>query len=587
MRTGYVNDRDKLALLSGATVLAYPSLYEGFGFPVLEAFAAGVPVMTSNVSSLPEVAGEAAVLVDPADVDAIATALSELVADEDLRAVLSAAGVARASRFTWEATARATAAVLREAAAVTAPGRAPDQGHGRLPSFPVPPRGPAMAPDTNVLVTGGAGFIGSHLVDALLERPSTTVTVLDRLSTGGSRANLEAHDGDPRLRFVLGDVVDAELVDGLVADADSVIHAAAESHVDRSIDDPGSFLRTNVIGTQVVLEAARSARRAHADALDRRGLRAGRSRTTSVFDETHPLEPASPYAASKAAADLLCSAYVVTYGAPGDDRPRHERVRTTSDRARDADVLDLRARGAARPRLRRGAGSGASSSSSPTGSAPRSRCSSTASPAASTTSAAGTNWRTSSWRDGSARWPACPSRRSRSSPIAPVTTSGTGCGADRLRASAGSRGCRSTTGSRAPSSGTAITSPGSDDAHDVPVVTEPRAAGAGAMRLVVTGAAGGLGRAFLRAVPTHHQVHAFTHDELDVGDRDAVMQTIPLLRPDAVLHSRGVAPRWTHARRIRRAPLVTTRSGRNTSRSPRVRAGPRSCTCRPTTSSTA
>ena len=74
VRTGYVNDRDKLALLSGATVLAYPSLYEGFGFPVLEAFAAGVPVLTSNVSSLPEVAGEAAVLVDPADVHAIAKA---------------------------------------------------------------------------------------------------------------------------------------------------------------------------------------------------------------------------------------------------------------------------------------------------------------------------------------------------------------------------------------------------------------------------------------------------------------------------------------------------------------------------------
>ena len=125
VRTGYVSERDKLALLSGATVLAYPSIYEGFGFPVLEAFAAGVPVLTSNVSSLVEVAGEAAVLVDPADVDAIAAALSELVADEDLRAVLSAAGVARASRFTWEATARATAAVLREAASVTASGEEP------------------------------------------------------------------------------------------------------------------------------------------------------------------------------------------------------------------------------------------------------------------------------------------------------------------------------------------------------------------------------------------------------------------------------------------------------------------------------
>jgi glycosyltransferase involved in cell wall biosynthesis len=83
--------------------------------------------MTSNVSSLPEVAGEAAVLVDPGDVHAISKALSELVGDADLRAVLSAAGVARASRFTWEATARATAAVLRGAAAVTAD-RAPDEG---------------------------------------------------------------------------------------------------------------------------------------------------------------------------------------------------------------------------------------------------------------------------------------------------------------------------------------------------------------------------------------------------------------------------------------------------------------------------
>lgn len=122
VRTGHVSERDKLALLSGATVLAYPSLYEGFGFPVLEGFAAGVPVLTSNVSSLPEVAGDAAVLVDPADVDAIATALSELVADEDLRAVLSAAGVARAATFTWETSARATAAVLRGVASATTSG---------------------------------------------------------------------------------------------------------------------------------------------------------------------------------------------------------------------------------------------------------------------------------------------------------------------------------------------------------------------------------------------------------------------------------------------------------------------------------
>lgn len=115
VRTGYVGDKEKHALLSGATLLAYPSLYEGFGFPVLESFASGVPVLTSNVSSLPEVAGEAAVLVDPRDDRAIAAGLEQLLGDEDLRALLSAAGLARAAAFTWEATARKTAEALHRA----------------------------------------------------------------------------------------------------------------------------------------------------------------------------------------------------------------------------------------------------------------------------------------------------------------------------------------------------------------------------------------------------------------------------------------------------------------------------------------
>ena len=171
-----------------------------------------------------------------------------------------------------------------------------------------------MATDTHILVTGGAGFIGSHLVDALLAR-GAHVTVLDRLSTGGSRANLQEHDGDPRLRFVLGDVADAPLVRNVIAGVDAVIHAAAESHVDRSIDDPASFLRTNVLGTQSVLDACRE-----------RGMRMLMVSTDEVygpgepgdgtFDEAHPIHPASPYAASKAAADLLCTAYVTTYGVP-------------------------------------------------------------------------------------------------------------------------------------------------------------------------------------------------------------------------------------------------------------------------------
>jgi len=172
-----------------------------------------------------------------------------------------------------------------------------------------------MTVHTHILVTGGAGFIGSHLVDALLERESTRVTVLDRLSTGGCRANLEHHHDDPRLRLVVGDVADAPSVAGLMSDVDAVIHAAAESHVDRSIDDPAAFLRTNVLGTQAVLDACRT-----------NGTRMLMVSTDevygpgepgdSVFDEEHPLRPANPYAASKAAADLLCSAYVTTYGVP-------------------------------------------------------------------------------------------------------------------------------------------------------------------------------------------------------------------------------------------------------------------------------
>jgi glycosyltransferase involved in cell wall biosynthesis len=112
---GYVAEPDKRALLAGAEALAYPSLHEGFGFPVLEAFAAGVPVLTSNTSSLPEVAGEAALQVDPRDPDAIADGLEILLRDGGLREGLRRAGAERVATFTWERTARRTADVLRAA----------------------------------------------------------------------------------------------------------------------------------------------------------------------------------------------------------------------------------------------------------------------------------------------------------------------------------------------------------------------------------------------------------------------------------------------------------------------------------------
>ena len=114
-RTGYVGDRDRRALLSGAAMLAYTSLHEGFGFPILEAFAANVPVLTSSSSSMPEVAGDAAVCVDPRDVAAIARGMGEILGDEDLRNVLRAAGTARITRFTWERCARETVSALHRA----------------------------------------------------------------------------------------------------------------------------------------------------------------------------------------------------------------------------------------------------------------------------------------------------------------------------------------------------------------------------------------------------------------------------------------------------------------------------------------
>ncbi len=116
IRTGFVPDEDRRALLSGAEVLAYPSRYEGFGFPVLEGFAANVPVLTSSTSALPEVAGDAALLVDPDDPTAIADGLAQLLDDEDLRNVLRAAGTARVATFTWQRCARSTAEALHRAA---------------------------------------------------------------------------------------------------------------------------------------------------------------------------------------------------------------------------------------------------------------------------------------------------------------------------------------------------------------------------------------------------------------------------------------------------------------------------------------
>jgi len=166
------------------------------------------------------------------------------------------------------------------------------------------------------LVTGGAGFIGSHLVDALLERPEAFVTVLDKLTYAGSRDNLAHLEGDARFAFVQGDVADPDAVASLVDQADHVVHAAAESFVDRSIANAGECVRSNVLGTHVVLEACRRSGTPmlHVSTDEVYGQETDPS--SDGFSEDAPLRPRSPYAASKAGSDLLCQAYHVTHGLP-------------------------------------------------------------------------------------------------------------------------------------------------------------------------------------------------------------------------------------------------------------------------------
>jgi dTDP-glucose 4,6-dehydratase len=178
-----------------------------------------------------------------------------------------------------------------------------------------------------ILVTGGAGFIGSNFVLDWFGARSERIVNLDALTYAGNLHNLDALRGDARHVFVQGDIADRALVDRLFAEHQprAIVHFAAESHVDRSIHGPGEFMRTNVQGTFTLLEAAR----AHWSALqgdDRAAFRFLHVSTDEVygslapgapaFTETHPYEPNSPYSASKAASDHLVRAWHHTYGLP-------------------------------------------------------------------------------------------------------------------------------------------------------------------------------------------------------------------------------------------------------------------------------
>ena len=164
-----------------------------------------------------------------------------------------------------------------------------------------------------LLVTGGAGFIGSNFVHHVIEHTDDTVVVLDKLTYAGNRASLEGLPED-RVRLVVGDIADAAVVDPLVADADAVVHYAAESHNDNSLHDPRPFLDTNIIGTYTLLEAAR-----------KHGTRFHHISTDEVygdlelddperFTENTPYNPSSPYSSTKAGSDLLVRAWVRSFG---------------------------------------------------------------------------------------------------------------------------------------------------------------------------------------------------------------------------------------------------------------------------------
>jgi dTDP-glucose 4,6-dehydratase len=172
-----------------------------------------------------------------------------------------------------------------------------------------------------ILVTGGCGFIGSNFIRYLLESyPSYLVINVDKLTYAGNLENLLDLSRSPRYDFIRADITEASRVEELISKGlDAIVNFAAESHVDRSIDDPSAFMKTNVFGTFVLLEAVRKA-------LPKQRIRFlhistdevyGSLGETGAFTEETPLAPNSPYSASKTAADLLVRAYYRTYGLPG------------------------------------------------------------------------------------------------------------------------------------------------------------------------------------------------------------------------------------------------------------------------------
>ena len=173
----------------------------------------------------------------------------------------------------------------------------------------------------NIIVTGGAGFIGSNFILYMLRKyPEYHIVCLDKLTYAGNLANLDSVKENQNFRFVKGDICDREVVNRLFLEEkpDFVVNFAAESHVDRSIENPSIFLQTNIIGTQVLMDACRKCgiRRYHQVSTDEVYGELPLDRPDLYFTEDTPIHASSPYSTSKAAADLLVQAYYRTYGLP-------------------------------------------------------------------------------------------------------------------------------------------------------------------------------------------------------------------------------------------------------------------------------
>ncbi|MBF0531736.1 MAG: dTDP-glucose 4,6-dehydratase [Candidatus Omnitrophica bacterium] len=171
-------------------------------------------------------------------------------------------------------------------------------------------------PRKKVLITGGAGFIGSNFIRYLLNAYSDLRVInFDALTYAGNPDNLADIAGDPRYEFVRGDIANGAQVSAVMRRVNAVVHFAAESHVDRSIEGPEVFIRTNTLGTQVLLDHARACGVERFVQVSTDEVY-GSLGPNGAFTEKSPLSPNSPYAASKASADLLAAAYHHTYGLP-------------------------------------------------------------------------------------------------------------------------------------------------------------------------------------------------------------------------------------------------------------------------------